>query len=244
MMIGGFTVLGVLVIVFFIAPIIQSIARGPQWLQQSMASTLADEATSLTTSKKVLIAENNKLNQQVQNDQASLLELKTLEQENNDLKTELSYLPNPQTVMVAGVLAKPSDSLYNSLIIDQGSQDGVSVGQLVTAQGTIGLGTISSVSKTTATVQLFSGPQFNGDLVMKGQKITVPATGKGSGNFEIHIPHNINVVTGDTLAFPDSPNVIVGIIESVIFDPRDPFQTVLARTPVNIQELQFVEVVK
>ena len=83
-----------------------------------------------------------------------------------------------------------------------------------------------------------------GDVVMKGQSITVPATGKGGGNFEIHIPREIAVTDGDILAFPESPNVAIGVIKSIIFDPRDPFQTVLARTPVNVQELRFVEVVK
>jgi len=233
----------VLIIIFVVAPVIKNIARGPEWLRNATNTAVQNGALSLA-SKKTLIAQINQLNAQVQSDQSQLLQLQMVQDENTALRTELSYLPNPSTVILAQVLAKPSQSLYNSLVIDRGSDNGVSVGQLVTAQGTIGLGTIASVTADTATVQLFSGPQFNGDLVMKDQNITVPAIGKGGGNFEIHIPQNITVNNGDILAFPSSPNIAVGVVESVIFDPRNPFQTVLATTPVNIQELGFVEVVK
>jgi hypothetical protein len=112
------------------------------------------------------------------------------------------------------------------------------------AQGTIGLGVISSVSAKSATVQLFAGPQFDGDLVVRNQDITVPAKGKGSGNFEIHIPREIVVTDGDLLSLPEYPTLTVGLVKSISFDPRDPFQTVLARTPVNVQELRFVEVLQ
>jgi hypothetical protein len=63
-------------------------------------------------------------------------------------------------------------------------------------------------------------------------------------DFEIHIPREIVVTDGDILGLPEYPSIAVGVVKSIIFDPRDPFQTVLARTPVNIQELNFVEVVK
>ena len=233
----------VLLVVFVIAPLIKDIARGPQWLRDATALSVQNDTTALS-SKKTLIAEIDQLKAKDQNDEAQLLKLQMLQDENTTLRTELSYLPNPSSTILAQVLAKPSQSLYNSLVIDRGSNNGVSVGQLVTTEGTIGLGTVASVTAYTSTIQLFSGPQFSGSLVMKNQKITVPAIGKGGGNFEIHIPQDIAVSTGDLLAFPTSPNVAVGVIESIISDPRNPFQTVLARVPVNIQELEFVEVVK
>jgi cell shape-determining protein MreC len=80
--------------------------------------------------------------------------------------------------------------------------------------------------------------------VIKYQNITVPAKGRGGGNFEIHIPREIEVSDGDILVFPYDPTIAVGIVKSIEFDPRDPFQKILARTPVNIQELRFVEVVE
>jgi hypothetical protein len=43
---------------------------------------------------------------------------------------------------------------------------------------------------------------------------------------------------------PSNSQWFPGVVKSIIFDPRDPFQAVLARAPVNIQELRFVQVVK
>lgn len=243
-MIAFFGVVAVIaVVIFVITPVVRNIVRGPQWLQVQ-AKVAVGGIVDRFTPKKVVLAQNTELKNQIETYKAQLLELQNLRDENTKLRTELSYIANPADVIVAGVLAKPSQSLYNSLIIDQGSKNGIVAGQLVVTQGTVGLGKVSSVSANTATVELFSGPQFDTNLVMKNQNITVPAKGKGGGNFEIHIPREIVVTDGDILALPEHPNVSIGVVKSIIFDPRDPFQTVLARTPVNIQELNFVEVVK
>lgn len=238
--IGFFFVIVVIVvlIIFFIAPLLQKIARGPQWVTQQVSKS------SILSSKSSLVTENNSLKESIISYKAQLLELQIIRDENEKLRTELSYRPVLNSSITAQVIAKPSQSLYNSLIIDQGSSQGVRVGQLVTVQQTIGLGRIVQVSANTATIQLFSGPDFKGDVIMKNQNITVPAVGKGGGNFEIHIPREITVMDGDILTFPESPNIAIGVIKSITFDPRDPFQTVLARTPINIQELRFVDVVK
>ncbi len=233
----------VAVVIYLVAPMVRNILRGPEWLRTATVQVVNSTVTQLTP-KKAIWNENVKLKNDIETYKAQLLELQILREENENLRSELSYIKNPETLLVAGVLAKPSQSLYNSLVIDQGSRNGISVGQFVVTQGTVALGKISSVSANTATVELFSGPQFDSNLVMKNQSITVPAKGKGGGNFEIHIPREIIVTDGDILGLPEYPDFAVGVVKSITFDPRDPFQTVLARTPVNIQELNFVEVVK
>ena len=241
---GGFFVLvGIILVVFVLAPLIQTISRGPAWARNAIVQN-AENTVSLLTPKKTLIAKINSLQDQVQTDAANLAAMQDLENQNNTLRAELSYLPHPSDVIAAQVLDMASESLYNNLVIDRGSSDGVLVGQLVTAQGTVGLGTVASVSAKTATVTLFSGPQFSGDVLLKPENLTVPGAGQGNGSFEIHIPQSITVNKGDMISFPSSPDVSIGIVESVMFDARNPFQTVLARTSVNLQEVRFVEVVK
>jgi rod shape-determining protein MreC len=241
---GGIATVGIILIaVFVVAPGIRVLTRGPLWLGQAMVQGAERGIVSLAP-KSSLIDQNTALKEQIKNMDAQLLELQSLKDENEKLRKELSYLPESRNVVGAQVLAKPSRSLFNSLIIDRGTDQGIQVGQVVVAQGTIGLGTISTVSKKSATVQLFAGPQFDGNLVVRNQDITVPAKGKGSGNFEIHIPREIVVADGDLLSLPEYPSLTVGVVKSISFDPRDPFQTVLARTPVNVQELRFVEVLQ
>lgn len=240
---GALASLIIVIIVFAASSVIQRIAAGPAWIRNQAESGI-ETAYGMLTPKRALLAKIKELEAQVDVANANEIELQTLRSANESLRKELSYVAHPETVIAAQILYKPSDSLYNSLVIDRGTRDGIRQGQLVTSQGTIGLGTVASVTASTATVRLFSGPQFSGDVVMKADSITVPATGRGGGNFEIHIPQSIKVTKGDLIAFPDKPDMTIGIIESIDFDPRDPFQTVLTRTPVNVQELQFVEVVK
>ena len=237
------TIIAVILIVFVFAPLLKNISRGPAWARNVVVQS-TDDTISLLTPKKVLIAKIHELQNQVQVDQANLVSMQDIQNQNVSLRNELSYIAHPVNIITAQVLDVSSESLYNNVIIDEGSLDGIKVGQLVTSQGTVGLGTITSVSSHTATISLFSGPDFSGDVLLKPENITVPALGQGGGSFEIHIPQSISVAKGDTIAFPSNPDISIGVVGSIIFDPRNPFQTVLARTPVNIQQLRFVEVVK
>lgn len=236
-------IIAVVLVVFVFAPLIKNISRGPAWVRNVLVQS-ADDTISLLTPKKVLIAKIKELQNQAVTDQATLVSMQDIQNQNTLLKNELSYVTHPVDIITAQVLDVSSESLYNNMIIDEGSLDGIKIGQLVTSQGTIGLGTVASVSSHTATISLFSGPDFSGDVLLKPENITVPAIGQGGGSFEIHIPQSISVAKGDMIAFPSNPSITIGIVGSIIFDPRNPFQTVLARTPVNIQQLRFVEVVK
>jgi hypothetical protein len=106
------------------------------------------------------------------------------------------------------------------------------------------IATIDQVSDTTSSGTLVSSNFFKGDAVITRLGITVPVTGKGSGNFELHVPRDLDVRDGDVMTLPGAPNFVFGIIKTIQFDERDPYQTVLARTPVNVQELKFVRVIK
>ena len=47
---------------------------------------------------------------------------------------------------------------------------------------------------------------------------------------------------GDEVVLPGITPYVLGIMETTISDPRDPFAKTLLTSPVNIQELKFVEV--
>lgn len=240
-------ILGVVIIsgvlIFLLSSMIQRIAQGPAWARTTLEQSIEYGISNLTP-KKNIIAQNVLLQEKIANYEAQLIELKILQDENKSLRNELSYLDNPQSMITARIIQKPNQSLHNQLIIDRGSRDEIMVGKLVVTAGVLGIGRVVSVTETTATVQLFSSPEFSGDMVIKYQNITVPTIGKGGGSFEIHIPREIVVTDGDILTFPNAPQIAIAIVKSIQFDPRDPFQTILARAPVNIQELRFVEVLK
>ena len=94
----SFAILGIVaIIIFVIAPVIRNIARGPQWLHTETKEVIGDIATSLTP-KKAVLRQNAELKAEAESYKAQLLELQTLRDENEKLRTELSYITNPGEV--------------------------------------------------------------------------------------------------------------------------------------------------
>jgi len=66
--------------------------------------------------------------------------------------------------------------------------------------------------------------------------------GRGGGNFEMTMPKNFILQKGDQVVLPGPYPYVLAIVEKIISDPRDLFTKALLVSPVNIQELKFVEV--
>jgi len=56
------------------------------------------------------------------------------------------------------------------------------------------------------------------------------------------LPRDFVLEKRTEIILPGITPYIVGIVETIISDPRDSFQKALLVSPVNIQELKFVEV--
>lgn len=221
----------------------RTILRGMSAVRQSTEEILA-YTTNLATPKKILIAQIETLRDQEQQLQSQVAHLQLIEDENTSLRTLLDYPKSTHTMITARVIARPSQNLYDRIMIDRGTRDGVVIGDRIIAGENGVIATVDQVTETTAQGTLISGSFWKGDAVIARLGITVPVVGKGSGNFELHVPRDLDVRDGDVMTLPGSPEFIFGMIKSVTFDERDPYQTVLARTPVNVQELKFVRVVK
>jgi cell shape-determining protein MreC len=203
-------------------------------------NTVIDNATS----KKFLLARQRALEEKNTALTAQVQGMQLLEDENASLRIILNYPKIASTSITARVIAKPSQSLYDRVIIDRGSTDGIVIGDKIIAGENGFIATIDQVSPQSASGTLVSSSSFKGDAVIARLGITVPVTGKGSGNFELHIPRDLDIRDGDLMTIPGAPDYVFGVIKSIQFDERDPYQTVLARTPVNVQELKFVRVIK
>ena len=236
------------IIVFLVGIFLLARHRFQSWYvtlrgsQANVVQVVGNEVEIHTLSKRQLVARNAELSARIKTLEESQAYVSVLEDENASLRKLMSYSADRVPGHVAAVIGKPSENLYNRIIIDQGSLSGVIVGNRVGLYGTMLLGEVVSVSERTAIVELYSSPSHLFDGVIERAGITLSVQGKGGGNFEIHVPRDIKLQDGDTITFADQPDMLVGVIKSVVFDARDPFQTVLARTPVNIQELKYVEI--
>jgi cell shape-determining protein MreC len=146
--------------------------------------------------------------------------------------------------VLATILVKPGRSLYDTVVIDAGSEEGIRPEALVYAYQTVPVGTVTAVSAHSATVTLFttSGQKTNGRI--EGKNIDVELVGRGGGNFELKVPRDVTLMPDMTVLLPGLRTSVVAVVAKSITDARDPVQTFLLTSPVNINELNSVEVAR
>lgn len=170
----------------------------------------------------------------------SLLQTAELQrQENELLKKELGRIPTPRGTL-AHVLTPPSRSFYDTFIIDGGTDQGIVVGHTVYAFDSIAIGTISAVEDTSATVLLYSAAGRETSGTAMGNSVAVTLIGRGGGEYEVHLPRDVHFEIGELIAYQSTDSSILAQIEKITTDPRDPFQRLLAKAPVNLQALKWV----
>lgn len=144
------------------------------------------------------------------------------------LETELGVRPQ-EAYTSAEVLGAPPRTHYDTLLIRAGTEDGVLLGDMVSAQG-VALGTVTAVSDTTATVQLFSSPGATQDAVVSEGAIIV-VTGLGGGALEAYAPGELGVAVGDTVSDARSGEVF-GVIAAIVRREVDTEQYLMITTPL------------
>lgn len=192
--------------------------------------------------KELLVDENLRLKEQLMEKDIKLITLSLLEKENDELKNLLGRMTGERRSIIASVTLRPPQVPYDVLIIDTGRDDGIEEGMLVGAYGDILLGYVEKVFKSTSRVRLYSSAGESIDILIDNTNIFTAASGAGGGNFEVTLPRVDNVKEGDLIITPGVNPFILGIAEFIKADMADAFQKVFFRTPLNIQELKWVEV--
>ncbi len=195
---------------------------------------------SIFTSKHTLQVENNQLKDQLNQLQIDTNRDKLLEQENTDLK-ELLGRHSKNSSILAAVISKPPFSLYDTVVVDVGASDKVSVGDKVLAIGVIPIGVINAVYAHTSIIKLFSsaGEQIN---IKIGKNIQTTAQAQGGGNFLIKLPKGTTINQSDPIAAPGIDADIFGSVQNIETNDNDPFIYVRFALPVNMTELNFVQI--
>ena len=105
------------------------------------------------------------------------------------------------------------------------------------------LGFISNVGENTSTVTLYSadGNEKKGYLSKFSTEITIK--GIGSGTLESHIPRDISIAKGDVITDRLNPELVIGIVQDIQFDERDPFKKILIQPEINLNSLIIVSVI-
>ncbi|MDB5188876.1 MAG: Rod shape-determining protein MreC [Candidatus Nomurabacteria bacterium] len=190
-------------------------------------------------SKRALISKVNGLQNTINSYDAQLSTLSQLQNENDTLKAELGRTPAP-TGILADVITLPNRSFYDTMMIDAGSADGIRTNMIVYAFGSVALGNISAVDTHTATVSLYSAPSRQTSGTATGSNVAVTLIGRGGGEYEVQLPRDVPIDVGVTISSQSITPATLATIEKIVTDPRDPFQRLLAKAPVNLQALKWV----
>jgi cell shape-determining protein MreC len=199
-------------------------------------------ADIVLNSKKLLFLENETLKLELKENKAAVFGYNSILDENLKLKEILGRIPGNKNMILASILAKPNRSPYDTLIIDVGKNEGVFVGQRIFAEGNVPIGEVRETFPHSSKVALFSSPGEKTEVVISGKDIFMSITGRGGGNFEMMLPRDLVIEKGNEVVLPGINIRAVATVETIISDPRDSYQKALLKSPINIQELKFVQV--
>ena len=216
----------------------------PIWEVERSISNVFYNSNFIFRNKSSLTKENHNLIQDLADAKLSMIDYQILKNENEQLKETLGRMPSTKNFILANILAKPNHSPYDTIIIDIGSSSGINEGDMVYVNGNIPIGNIGKVYNNTALISLYTSPSEKTEGFMDGSNASVELTGRGGGNFEMIVPIELQADKGTIIYLPGNTNEVIALVDDIISKPSDPFKKVLLSSPVNIQNLKWVEVKK
>ena len=193
-------------------------------------------------SKNYLYNQNQKLQAEVDFNNARNSNYDSVVAENASLKEILNRKDQKINMTLAIILSKPNQSIYDTLIIDAGTKQGIKEGNIVFALGNVPIGRVNLVYDNSSKVTLFSNTGEKTQAVVSGRDVFLELIGRGGGNFEMILPRDFTLQKGDQVVMPGIYPYVLAEVVTTISDLRDPVKKVLLTSLVNIQELKFVEV--
>jgi rod shape-determining protein MreC len=201
---------------------------------------------SLQTTKS-LLSENKKLRSENESLQAKVLSLKNLQTENNQLRgLKENVLSSSDSYIIGQVIAKPKYLPYDEIIIDLGKDrvPDLSNGKLVFADKDVILGQIELVSDKYSKIKLYSTGGVKIPVLVGEEAIPSIAEGLGAGNFSLSLPRGVDIKVGDKVKTSIVGSYTLGYVAKVIKEPNDPFQKIIFRSPFNVFEIGWVQLLK
>lgn len=214
----------------------------PVWSAGQKSGGLFGNIGLFFRTQKGMQSEIENLKAEIDANGARLASYNSVLAENLRLREILGRKGENREMILGNILSKPGSSAYDTMIIDIGSDQGIVAGDLVLAWGFAPIGRVAEVFDSTAKAVMFSSPGERTEVILSEKNIFLEAVGRGGGNFEVMLPRDLEVAAGTEAMLPGVVSGIVGTVADTISDPRDAFKKVILVSPVNVQELKFVQV--
>lgn len=199
------------------------------------------------SSREELEEENKLLRNQIRVQESRLQQMASLKAENLRLRQLMNSSDLIQdSVLVAELIGVSPDPLVHKVIVNKGSKDGIYVGQpMLDAYGL--MGQVVSVNDFTSQVLLITDNAHA--IPVQVTRNNVRTVAEGVGNlYELrlrYVSSTMDIKEGDILVssglggrFPIG--YPVAQVESIVFDPGEPFATVIARPAAQLDRSRHV----
>lgn len=211
----------------------------------NLPGLMLSESAQRLTSQEDLLAENQKLNNQLLLMSEKLQQFNVLAKENKQLR-ELLQAPvrTEARKMVAELMAVDKNPYSQQVVINKGAIDGVYLSQPVIDNEGI-VGQVMEVGSTNSRVLLIADVTHAIPVRSLRNDIRFIATGSGTLNelYLEHVPHSVDIQVGDTLISSGLGNVFpegypVAEVTRVIRDESRPFARVIVSPLANLDRLR------
>jgi len=179
-------------------------------------------------------------NEQLANENAALaVENKTLSKKLSDISS-LSISPMSSIGILAGVVASPPESPYDTLVVDAGKDKGVTLGMEAFGAGGVPVGVVSSVLDDFSRITLISAPGTDTVGWVGQSNLSLTIFGVGGGAMNATVARSANIVEGDTVFVPGPGMLPVGTVTRVDKDPSSPSVTLRIQPALNLFSIPWV----
>jgi cell shape-determining protein MreC len=188
---------------------------------------------------------NNLINEKKQlEEELSVLKMKEVDYdilfaENQNLKNLLSREVSRDRTL-ARVLSKPPRSPYDTLVIDIGSENGITLGDRVYLSDNIIIGLVKNITPKTSLVELFSSSGQQVEAVSQRTGASFTLVGTGGANMELEVPKDTDIVWGDMFIYPAISPYVMAQVNYIDDSSQSSFKTIYLKTLGNVFEAKWV----
>lgn len=209
-----------------------------------------DFFSSYFSDKDELVTRYDKCLAKNQDTDIAEVKIKDLEQENSELRKQLSFFHRRNfTHVTANVVGLNTDNIEKMIIINAGEQDGLKIDQPVIVGDGVIVGTIAKVEKDISMVRLINDNQSKvaATLLNKDGSLGVVEGGYGLSIKMNFIPRNEVVLVGDKVITSGLEEniprgLLIGEVSVAENEAYQPFQQAVLTPAVDLSKLFIVSV--
>ncbi len=147
---------------------------------------------------------------------------------------------NGASGILAGVVARPPESSYDTLMLAEGMNTGVTLGMEVFGPGGVPIGVVSSVFADFSQATLFSAPGMVTHGWVGSSNIPLTIEGSGGGVMRASLARSAGIAVGDTVFGPGPGALAIGRVTRIDSDPLAPVVTLRIIPAINLFSVTWV----